>query len=154
MSFDMFGNTDIESVLDKISKVPFGGYTGNKRKVLKDIWVILEKEKINFDSVFDAFSGSAVFSLFMKNMGKKVIAIDLNPLSRTARKATVTIVDNILRAVPNLSVQAQRLSSASRADLERIVQGYDNNRILKDAAMEMRNHLEQQLRNSLDWNKL
>ena len=26
--------------------------------------------------------------------GKKVITIDLNPLSRTARKATVTIVDN------------------------------------------------------------
>jgi 4-phosphopantoate--beta-alanine ligase len=83
-------------------------------------------------------------------MGKKVIAIDLNPLSRTARKATVTIVDNILRAVPNLYVQAQQLSSTSRADLERIVHGYDNNRILKDAAMEMRNHLEQQFRNSLD----
>ena len=36
-------------------------------------------------------------------MGKKVIAIDLNPLSRTARKATVSIVDNILRAVPNMT---------------------------------------------------
>jgi 4-phosphopantoate--beta-alanine ligase len=36
-------------------------------------------------------------------MGKKVIAIDLNPLSRTARKATVSIVDNILRAMPNVT---------------------------------------------------
>ena len=31
------------------------------------------------------------------NMGKQVIAIDLNPLSRTAKMATVTIVDEISR---------------------------------------------------------
>ncbi len=47
-------------------------------------------------------------------MGKKVIAIDLNPLSRTARKATVSIVDNILRAVPNLTEQVRELSKESR----------------------------------------
>jgi len=35
-------------------------------------------------------------------MGKKVIAIDLNPLSRTAQKATITIVDNVVRATPKL----------------------------------------------------
>ena len=33
---------------------------------------------------------------------KKVITIDLNPLSRTAQKATITIVDNITRATPLL----------------------------------------------------
>ena len=58
---------------------------------------------------------------------KKVIAIDLNPLSRTARKATVSIVDNIMRAVPNLTEQVKRLRAASWRDLEEIVQGYDNN---------------------------
>ncbi len=36
----------------------------------------------------------------LKRMGKFVIAIDLNPLSRTAKKADITIVDNIVRAVP------------------------------------------------------
>jgi len=35
-------------------------------------------------------------------MGKKVIAIDLNPLSRTSQKATITIVDNVVRATPKL----------------------------------------------------
>ena len=54
-------------------------------------------------------------------MGKKVIAIDLNPLSRTARKATVSIVDNILRAIPNLTEQIRLLSKESRADLEKIL---------------------------------
>ncbi len=36
-------------------------------------------------------------------LGKTVITVDLNPLSRTARKATVTIVDNIVRAAGLLS---------------------------------------------------
>src|SRR3989338_2600898 len=35
-------------------------------------------------------------------MGKKVITVDLNPMSRTAKKATITIVDNITRALPLL----------------------------------------------------
>ena len=35
-------------------------------------------------------------------MGKKVITIDLNAKSRTAKKATITIVDNIIRALPLL----------------------------------------------------
>jgi 4-phosphopantoate--beta-alanine ligase len=37
------------------------------------------------------------------NMGKKVIAIDLNPLSRTARMAHITIVDELTRCLPLLS---------------------------------------------------
>ena len=36
-------------------------------------------------------------------MGKTVIAVDLNPFSRTARTASVTIVDNITRCVPVLT---------------------------------------------------
>jgi 4-phosphopantoate--beta-alanine ligase len=42
-------------------------------------------------------------------MGKMVIAIDLNPLSRTAQKATITIVDNIVRAAPKLVQVAEEL---------------------------------------------
>ena len=38
----------------------------------------------------------------LKKMGKKVITIDLNPLSRTSRDADITIVDNVVRAIPNI----------------------------------------------------
>ncbi len=38
----------------------------------------------------------------LKKMGKTVIAIDLNPLSRTARTADVTIVDEVTRAMNNM----------------------------------------------------
>lgn len=39
----------------------------------------------------------------LKAMGKTVVTIDLNPLSRTARTADVTIVDELTRALPLLA---------------------------------------------------
>jgi 4-phosphopantoate---beta-alanine ligase len=79
-------------------------------------------------------------------MGKKVIAIDLNPLSRTARKATVSIVDNILRAVPYLTDRVRQLSALPRADLEKIVQEYDNEKVLRNAVQDIQDHLNRQFR--------
>ena len=79
-------------------------------------------------------------------MGKKVIAIDLNPLSRTARKATVSIVDNILRAVPNLTEQTRLLSKESRSGLENMVREYDNQKALAGSVQEIQEHLERQFR--------
>jgi 4-phosphopantoate--beta-alanine ligase len=35
-------------------------------------------------------------------MGKVVISIDLNPLSRTSQRATIPVVDEITRALPNI----------------------------------------------------
>ncbi|MEI8004041.1 MAG: 4-phosphopantoate--beta-alanine ligase [Methanothrix sp.] len=79
-------------------------------------------------------------------MGKKVIAIDLNPLSRTARKATVSIVDNILRTLPNMTDRVLQLSALPRADLERMMLEYDNEKVLRQAVQEIQNHLNRQFR--------
>ena len=79
-------------------------------------------------------------------MGKKVIAIDLNPLSRTARKAAVSIVDNILRAVPALTEQVRKLSDLPRSDLLIIVAQYDNEKVLRQAVQEISDHLQRQFR--------
>lgn len=38
-------------------------------------------------------------TLALKNAGKKVITFDLNPMSRTAETADITIVDNVVRAI-------------------------------------------------------
>lgn len=38
-------------------------------------------------------------TLALKKAGKKVIAFDLNPMSRTAETADITIVDNVVRAI-------------------------------------------------------
>jgi 4-phosphopantoate---beta-alanine ligase len=61
-------------------------------------------------------------------MGKTVITVDLNPLSRTARMAQITIVDNIVRAMPAL-VQAAR--SLDGKPLKKIIDDFDNKKNLK-----------------------
>jgi len=40
---------------------------------------------------------------------KKVIVIDLNPLSRSSKKATIAIIDNITRAVPVLITTIKKI---------------------------------------------
>jgi 4-phosphopantoate--beta-alanine ligase len=62
----------------------------------------------------------------LRRAEKTVIAIDLNPLSRTARTADITIVDNLVRALPELSRQVECLRGAPRSRLLRIRDGYDN----------------------------
>ncbi len=44
----------------------------------------------------------------LKAMGKTVVTVDLNPLSRTARAADVTIVDELTRVLPLLAEHLQR----------------------------------------------
>lgn len=64
-------------------------------------------------------------------LGKKVITVDLNPLSRTAKAAHITIVDNIIRAMPAL-VKASREIKSNRS-LKRIVYGFDNKKNLRES---------------------
>ncbi|MFC6874425.1 4-phosphopantoate--beta-alanine ligase [Halobellus marinus] len=66
-------------------------------------------------------------------MGKTEIVIDLNPLSRSAQSASVPIVDNILRAVPNITEHARDLQSASRSELEAIAGEFDREAALSAA---------------------
>jgi 4-phosphopantoate---beta-alanine ligase len=46
-------------------------------------------------------------TIALKKSGKKVITFDLNPLSRTAKTADVTIVDNVVRAINILIIQCK-----------------------------------------------
>ena len=64
------------------------------------------------------------------NMDKTVIAIDLNPLSRTAKTASITIVDNVLRAIPNIEQWVHKLKDVSIDELNAIVDMWDNEKML------------------------
>ena len=46
-------------------------------------------------------------TIALKKAGKKVITFDLNPLSRTAKTADITIVDNVTRAINLLIIQCK-----------------------------------------------
>ncbi len=65
----------------------------------------------------------------LKKMGKTIIAIDLNPLSRTAQTATITIVDNVVRALPKIREWTKQIPPD---ETQKIIQGYDNEKYLRD----------------------
>ncbi|MCD6474186.1 MAG: phosphopantothenate/pantothenate synthetase [Thermoplasmata archaeon] len=64
----------------------------------------------------------------LKKMGKIVLTVDLNPLSRTARMADVTIVDNITRAIPNIRKEYKKIR-----DAEKIIREWNNEKNLQQA---------------------
>ena len=64
-------------------------------------------------------------------MGKKVIAIDLNPLSRTSQRASITIVDNVVRAIPNISKWVDELRDKDMEELRDMVERWDNKESLQ-----------------------
>jgi 4-phosphopantoate---beta-alanine ligase len=68
--------------------------------------------------------------------GKTVITIDLNPLSRTARAATVTIVDNLTRCLPLLTARTLALRGAS--SLHATTAAWDNAAALTAAETALR----------------
>jgi 4-phosphopantoate--beta-alanine ligase len=74
----------------------------------------------------------------LAGMGKTVIAVDLNPLSRTSRKATLTIVDELTRALPEITRACSDLTGEERA---RLTKGIDNRYFLSEALQEMNRRL-------------
>ena len=80
--------------------------------------------------------GDRAFAL--KKFGKKVITFDLNPLSRTARTADITIVDNVIRGMKILIEISKKL--AKKKDL-RIENRFDNKKNLAQTILVMKKNL-------------
>lgn len=102
-----------------------------------------ERAKVDADGIYDADvvlvpleDGDRAAAL--AEMGKTEIVIDLNPLSRSARAAAVPIVDNILRALPNVTRHARDLAEASHEDVEAIVTEFDRDGALDAAERRLR----------------
>ena len=76
--------------------------------------------------------------------GKKVIAIDLNPVSRTSMAADVSITDELTRAVPNLIAHVDELTDdgGRRCDL---ISGFNNRRNLGHILKDISDHLKFEL---------
>ena len=71
-------------------------------------------------------------------MGKTEVVIDLNPLSRSPQVAAVPVVDNVLRAVPNIAAHARDLADADEATLREIVAAFDADEALRAAEERIR----------------
>jgi 4-phosphopantoate--beta-alanine ligase len=77
----------------------------------------------------------------LRNMEKLVITIDLNPLSRTSRTASITIVDNIVRAIPNIKKWVCRLKYFKKDNLNRMVDSWNNREMLREVLQAMSKRL-------------
>lgn len=84
------------------------------------------------DAVFVPLEDGDRTEALIRN-GKKVITIDLNPLSRTAQKASITIVDNIVRALPLLIESIKVYRGYDKKKFEKMLTKYNNKKILKRA---------------------
>jgi 4-phosphopantoate--beta-alanine ligase len=60
------------------------------------------------------------------DMKKLVIAIDLNPLSRTAQTASITIVDNVTRALQNIEIWVHKIKKMRLIERDNLLQNWDN----------------------------
>ena len=66
----------------------------------------------------------------LRKMGKAVVTVDLNPMSRTAKQASITIVDNVVRALPLLCDEIRDFSDpTAQATLKK----YSNAAVLQEA---------------------
>ncbi|MGQ0536150.1 MAG: phosphopantothenate/pantothenate synthetase [Methanobacteriota archaeon] len=75
----------------------------------------------------------------LRAMGKIVCVVDLNPLSRSAQAASVTIVDEVTRALPLVTDEAR---SQDAATARKVLSEYDNARALREALLFMRGRLQ------------
>jgi len=78
-------------------------------------------------------------TIALKKAKKKIITFDLNPLSRTAQTADVTIVDNVTRAMKLLVTESKK----SRKHIT-----FDNKKNLKSVILEIRKNLERRAKNA------
>lgn len=74
------------------------------------------------------------------NMGKIVITFDLNPLSRTARMASICIVDNITRGMTLLVEECRRIKH--NKNIKRVT--FDSNKNRKASITQIIKYLERQ----------
>ena len=77
-------------------------------------------------------------TIALKKAKKRIITFDLNPLSRTAQTADVTIVDNVTRAM-------KLLVSESRKSRKQIT--FDNKKNLKSTILEIQKNLKRRAKN-------
>jgi len=81
-------------------------------------------------------------TLALKKAGKKVITFDLNPLSRTAQTADITIVDNVVRGLQSL-IKECRKNSKNPKKIQ-----FDNKKNLSEAITEIRKNLTRRARHA------
>jgi 4-phosphopantoate--beta-alanine ligase len=78
----------------------------------------------------------------LEDEGKKIISIDLNPLSRTSQVASVSIVDNVVRAIPALTEASRKMKDLPQDQVEKYASSFNNKTNLGNAIGEIVQYLQ------------
>ena len=81
-------------------------------------------------------------TLALRKMGKDVVTVDLNPLSRTSLASTVSITNNIIRAVKEMITLTGNVKGKKHSDLLEEKKKYDNRQLLQIALEFMSSRLQ------------
>ena len=127
----------IASELQKYGVKKILGIDNSKKTTIPE----LESNRRNVDSE-GIFKSDVVFvpledgdrAIALKKMNKKIITVDLNPLSRTSIASDISIVDNIVRAIPQLikCVEYHKKNSTKK-ELKKIISSFNNEESLSDS---------------------
>lgn len=82
-------------------------------------------------------------TMALRKLGKDVVTVDLNPLSRTSITASVSITNNIIRAATEMVNFAKKFKEMNIMDLEKEKKGLDNKILLQEALKFMSARLEE-----------
>ncbi|MGC9780573.1 MAG: phosphopantothenate/pantothenate synthetase [Candidatus Heimdallarchaeota archaeon] len=136
---------NIESVLkDAGAKEVLGVHLGDRAKSIPEI-----PHKRRIVDPNGIFLADVVFvpledgdrTMALRKMGKTVISVDLNPMSRTSVWSNVTIVNHVRRATQEMLDIAEDLTKKSKEELITIIEKYDNNNLLQDSVRFMSDRL-------------
>ena len=118
--------------LNKKSSVKLSGIDSNRR--------IVDKNGIFSADVVLVPLEDGDRTIALKKAKKKIITFDLNPLSRTAQTADITIVDNVIRAMKLLVIESKKKTQK--------MSNYDNKKNLKVSILEIKKNLERRAKNA------
>ena len=69
---------------------------------------------------------------------KNIITIDLNPLSRTSKMSDISIMDNIVRAIPFMTKIAEDLKTQDKKLLLDMIEEFDNEDNIKESLKQIK----------------
>ena len=118
--------------LNKKSSVKLSGIDSNRR--------IVDKNGIFSADVVLVPLEDGDRTIALKKAKKKIITFDLNPLSRTAQTADITIVDNVIRAMKLLVIESKKKTQK--------MTNYDNKKNLQVSILEIKKNLERRAKNA------
>ncbi len=136
MSADTWNRSGPKDVLGRSRTLPYQGIASDR--------ALCTKEGIGMADVVLIPLEDGDRAEALVKAGKKVIAIDLNPVSRTSMAADVSITDELTRAVPNLIAHVDELADdgGRRCDL---ISGFNNRRNLGHILKDISDHLKFEL---------